>query len=79
MIRVVYSEAPNFPATAQHPDAVRYKIGKWIVDAIGKPTLAEVEAFVNPPAEKVETVADLKAALIAKGTITEADVAAVMK
>ncbi len=49
MIKVVYSEEPGFPATDQHPDAVRYQVGEYIVDAIGKkPTMKEVEEFLHP-------------------------------
>lgn len=50
MIRVVYQNgAPPFPASDQHPDAVRYTVGPYVVDAIGPaPTLAEVTAFVTP-------------------------------
>jgi len=74
-IRVLYEKEPDFPATDQHPDAVRYKVGKWTVDAIGgEPTPGEVLAVLNPPPrirtprEKVEaalgiTVAELKAEL----------------
>lgn len=54
-IRVIYfGEAPNFPATDQHPDAKRYKIehalrGTIFVDAVdGKPTMKEINAFINP-------------------------------
>ena len=50
-IRVVYqSRPPAFPATDQHPQAVRYKVGPYWVDALeGAPTLQEVEAVLNPP------------------------------
>ena len=49
-IRVIYGREPNFPATDQHPDAVRYKIGARWVDAIGgKPSAAEIDAVLNPP------------------------------
>lgn len=48
-IRCVYSEEPKFPATDQHPDAIRYQVGgKW-VDAIGgAPTQADIDAVLNP-------------------------------
>lgn len=47
-IRCIYQQEPNFPATDQHPDAKRYKVGPHIVDAIGDmPTLAEVEAILE--------------------------------
>ena len=50
IIRVIYEKEPNFPATDQHPDAVRYNVGEWVVDAIGdKPTMAEIQAVLNPP------------------------------
>ena len=51
-IRCIYAKDPGFPASDQHPDAVRYVIGKHIVDAIGgEPTMAEIEAIL-PSADK---------------------------
>lgn len=63
-IRVVYFAEPNFPATDQHPDAVRYFVGgKW-VDAIdGEPTEADLSAFLNPP--KIITVVTMRQARLA--------------
>jgi len=50
VIRVIYEKEPNFQATDQHPDAVRYTVGKWVVDAIGgEPTMAEIQAILKPP------------------------------
>lgn len=53
-IRVIYHEQePNFPATDNHPDAVRYPIehptrGVLFADAIGgEPSLAEIDAVLN--------------------------------
>lgn len=47
-IRIIYDKEPSFPATDQHPDAVRYKVGEYWVDAIGAaPTEEEVEAILN--------------------------------
>ena len=68
MIRVVYhTAAPQFPATDQHPDAVRYKIGAYIVDAIGgPPTPEEVQAFIAPPTVKPTTLEDVVAVLAQK-------------
>ena len=43
-IRCIFQVEPNFPAIDQHPDASRYTVWPYIVDAIGEPTLAEVEA-----------------------------------
>ena len=49
-IRTVYRGEPQFPASDQHPDAKRYKVGAYVVDAVGgEPTPAEVEAVLNPP------------------------------
>lgn len=43
-------QEPPFPATDQHPDAVRYLVGLYYVDAIGgEPTLAELQAVIDPP------------------------------
>ena len=51
------------PATDQHPDASRYTVGPYIVDAIGEPTLAEVEAVLKldatGQAEAARLVADM--------------------
>ena len=50
-ILVVYSgQPPNFPATDQNIDAVRYQFGNMWVDAIGgRPTQVELDAFLTPP------------------------------
>jgi hypothetical protein len=43
---VVYSEEPNFPATDNNPDAIRYQINNNWVDALdGKPTANELNTF----------------------------------
>lgn len=63
-IRCVYTAAPNFPATDQHPSAVRYyrlqddsivtalpqgAVPIHVVDAIGgAPTVQEIVAFLTP-------------------------------
>ena len=48
-IRAIYAAEPEFPATDQHPDAVRYEIGGRWVDAIGgPPTQEEIDAFGKP-------------------------------
>ena len=61
MIRVVYTVMPSFPAADQHPEAVRYVVGPYVVDAIGEtPTLAEVEALVNPPAIDLSDIDQLE-------------------
>lgn len=49
-IRIVYSAEPKFPASDQHPNAVRYVFGSLWVDAIdGVPTQQEVDAVLSPP------------------------------
>lgn len=54
-IRCVYEADPGFPATDQHPDAVRYKVGGYVVDAVGgEPTIDEVNAVRNPPPQKMK-------------------------
>lgn len=61
-IRVVYTEEPSFPATDQHPDAVRYQIGQYWVDAIGDaPTQADVDALLTPVDATPSTEDRLKA------------------
>ena len=34
-IRVIYEAEPEFPPTRHHPDAVRYQVGEYWVDAVG--------------------------------------------
>lgn len=48
-IRIIYTEEPKFPATDQHPDAQRFKVGDVWVDALdGRPTQAEIDAVLMP-------------------------------
>jgi hypothetical protein len=49
-IRVIYESEPDFPPTDQHPDAVRYQVGEYWVDAIG------CEAGGAPALEEVDKV-----------------------
>lgn len=75
-IRCIYEEEPAFPATDQHPDAVRYQVGKYVVDAIGgEPMIEEVEAVLNPPVVQ-KTVAEKFAALAASAGLTTAELKA---
>lgn len=61
-IRIIYHpkvdgsfNAPNFPATDQHPSAVRYQFvhpshGNLTIDAIGgAPVQAEIDVLLSPP------------------------------
>ena len=34
-IRVIYEAEPSFPPTDYHPQAVRYQVGEYWVDAVG--------------------------------------------
>lgn len=68
-IRCIYYVAPpDFPATDQHPDAVRYgpieRDGVTLfVDAIGgEPTEDEIAAILEPPAPPELTPAEKLAA-----------------
>ena len=47
-IRVIYEAEPDFPPTDQHPDAVRYQVGEYWVDAI------DCEAGGGPASEEVD-------------------------
>lgn len=69
-IRAIYlTEEPTFPATDQHPDAVRYVIGgKWVDATGGEPTEAEVDAIVSPNVSLTDQAA-LNAALAAEGSV----------
>lgn len=79
-IRCIYSEEPGFPATDQHPDAERYKVGVYWVDTMGgKPTQSEIDAVLHPPETTpsdpvAERVAKLEAVLIGKAVLTKSDV-----
>ena len=47
-IRVIYEAEPHFPPSDQHPDAVRYQVGEYWVDAIGgEPALEEVDKVLE--------------------------------
>jgi hypothetical protein len=35
IFRVIYEYEPDFPPTVHHPDAVRYQVGEYWVDAVG--------------------------------------------
>jgi hypothetical protein len=35
ILRVIYEDEPDFPPTVHHPDAVRYRVGEYWVDAVG--------------------------------------------
>lgn len=35
ILRVIYEHEPDFPPTVHHPDAVRYRVGDYWVDAVG--------------------------------------------
>ena len=37
IIRMIYEAEPDFPPTDQHPEAVRYQVGEFWVDAVGAP------------------------------------------
>ena len=48
-IRMIHTAQPDSPATDQHPQAERYQIGPYWVDAVGgQPTQAEVAAKLAP-------------------------------
>lgn len=70
MIVTVYSHPPAFPATDQHPNATRYRVGVHYVDAVGdQPSEQEVSAFLTPPPAEDEVtrlraqLAEIQAAL----------------
>lgn len=54
ILRVIYEDEPDFPPTVHHPDAVRYRVGEYWVDAVGG----------NPAEDEVdETLGELGALL----------------
>lgn len=83
-IRCIYSADPAFPATDQHPDAVRYVLthpmrGRLVVDALGgQPTLQEIDlVFSPPPPSATDLENDCLAAL--NGGAARIDVQKLMK
>lgn len=60
-IRAMYEKDPGFPATDQHPNAVRYPIIAGVyrfADAIGgQPTQAEVDALLKPVPQNTDALA----------------------
>ena len=74
-IRAVYDKEPTFPATDQHPSAVRYQVGgKWVDSIGGKPSQGELDAVLSPT--------DPNAALVAKvadESITHGDLVKLLK
>jgi hypothetical protein len=49
-ILVIYSSEPPFPASDQHPEAARYKVGDVFVDALdGEPSEDEVTEMLAAP------------------------------
>lgn len=49
-IRAIYHNGdPGFPATDQHPNAIRYAVGTLLIDAVGgEPTQYEIDIALNP-------------------------------
>lgn len=47
-ILCIYNEEPKFPATDQHPNAERFHVGPYIVDALGDaPTVVQIEEVLG--------------------------------
>ena len=44
LIRVIYEAEPDFPV---HPDAVRYQVGDYWIDALGGAQNAEVDEVLE--------------------------------
>ena len=44
LIRVIYEAEPDFPV---HPDAVRYQVGDYWIDALGAAQGAEVDQVLE--------------------------------
>jgi len=49
-IRVIHEAEPSFPPTDYHPQAVRYQVGEYWVDAVG------CDAGGSPAAEELDRV-----------------------
>lgn len=87
-IRCIYhGAAPNFPATDQHPDAVRYGPiqvdgASYFVDAIGgQPSPAEIRAMLSPPPAVPAQISDRQffQALAMAGAISQGEALAAVK
>jgi hypothetical protein len=53
-LRVIYEDEPSSPPTDRHPDAVRYQVGDYWVDAVGgNPGLEEVDKVLGELARLV--------------------------
>lgn len=64
VIRCIYTVEPSFPATDQHPDAVRYQVSGYFVDAIGgAPSAADVAAILGPNNWAIDIERDRRIAL----------------
>jgi len=46
-IRVIYEAEPSFPPTDYHPQAVRYQVGEYWVDAVGCDAGREVDQVLE--------------------------------
>ena len=57
-IRVIYEAEPDFPPSAQHPDAVRYQVGEYWVDAI------DIEAGAAPAEQEIDAVLEALGRLV---------------
>jgi hypothetical protein len=45
IIRVIYEDEPDFPPTVHHPDAVRYQVGEYWIDAVGgEPPVGQIDS-----------------------------------
>lgn len=52
-IRIIWHGETDIPPDRQDPACVRYRIGKYLVDAVGgPPTQQEVDDILNPPPTK---------------------------
>ena len=74
-IRTVYADEPKFPATDQHPSAVRYQVSGKFVDAVGgAPTSDEVSSFLSPVSANKTLIDKAKA-----DTITHEELVTLLK
>lgn len=74
VIRAIYDAAPGFPASDQHPNAVRYTVAGKVVDAVGgQPTEQEVLAVLAPPVPLEVTKRQAVQALILAGLDQQVD------
>ena len=76
MIYSIHNQDPGTPLDEQRPGIARYQVGAYWVDAIGEPTLAEVEAYRAAGSKpKAVTMRQARLALLQAGLLSTVNTA----